>query len=63
MLVLSRKTDEVIVIGGDIRVMVIEIKGDKDRLGIDAPREIRVDRLEVHDAIERERKAEVATNG
>ena len=59
MLVLSRKTDEVIVINGNIRVMVVEVRGDKVRLGIDAPRDVRVDRLEIHEAIERERKAVV----
>ena len=47
MLVLTRKTDEVITIGDDIRIMVIEIRGDKVRLGIDAPKHIGVHRQEV----------------
>ena len=53
MLVLSRHREESIVIGGNITVTVMEIRGDKVRLGIQAPREISVHRQEVHDAIER----------
>lgn len=47
MLVLSRKTNEVICIGENIRVMVIEIRGDKVRLGIDAPKDVKVLRSEL----------------
>ena len=54
MLVLSRKKDEKIIIGDNITVMVIEIRGDKVRLGIEAPKEITVHRQEVYDAIKRE---------
>jgi len=54
MLVLSRKKDEKIVIGDNITLMVIEIRGDKVRLGIDAPRDVSVHREEVYDAIKRE---------
>ena len=54
MLVLSRKKDEKIVIGDNITIMVIEIRGDKVRLGIEAPREITVHRQEVYEAIQRE---------
>jgi carbon storage regulator len=54
MLVLSRKKDEKIVIGDNITLMVIEIRGDKVRLGIDAPRDVAVHREEVYDAIKRE---------
>jgi carbon storage regulator len=54
MLVLSRKRDEVICIGDDIELMVIEIRGDKVRLGINAPREVAVHRKEVLEAIQRE---------
>jgi len=54
MLVLSRKKNERIVIGKDVLVSVVEIRGDKVRLGIEAPREVRVDRQEVADAIARE---------
>ena len=56
MLVLSRKKDEWIEIGGDIRIVVIEVRGDKVRLGIEAPREMPVHRKEVADAIRRERR-------
>lgn len=54
MLVLSRKKDEKIIIGDQITVMVIEIRGDKVRLGIDAPKEVTVHRQEVYEAIQRE---------
>jgi carbon storage regulator len=55
MLVLSRKVGETICIGQDIRVVVVEIRGDKIRLGIDAPKDITVHRQEVADAIARDR--------
>ncbi len=55
MLVLSRKKDEKIIIGENITLMVIEIRGDKVRLGIDAPKEVSVHREEVYNAIQRER--------
>jgi carbon storage regulator len=51
MLVLSRKKEEKIRIADDIVVTVVEIRGDKVRLGIDAPKEIPVHRQEVYDAI------------
>jgi carbon storage regulator len=54
MLVLSRRKDEDIVIGKDIVVRVVELRGDKVRLGIEAPREVPVHRREVADAIARE---------
>ena len=57
MLVLSRKKDEKIMIGDDVTLMVIEIRGDKVRLGIDAPKDVAVHREEVFDAIRRERTA------
>ena len=47
MLVLSRLVDEVIVIGDDIEIMVCDIRGDKIRLGIKAPREVQVLRKEL----------------
>lgn len=52
MLVLSRKEDERIVIGDNISIVVIEIRGDKVRLGIDAPKEIPVHRAEVKERID-----------
>ena len=57
MLVLSRKKDEKIMIGEDVTLMVIEIRGDKVRLGIDAPKDVSVHREEVFNAIRRERDA------
>ena len=47
MLVLSRKRNEQILIGSNITVTVTDIKGDKVRLGVEAPKEVPVDRLEV----------------
>lgn len=47
MLILSRKKDQVIRIGDDISVMVVEIRGDKVRIGIDAPSNVSVHRQEV----------------
>ncbi len=51
MLVLSRKRNESIVINNDITIVVVEIRGDKVRLGVEAPKEIPVHRQEVYDAI------------
>ena len=53
MLVLSRKKDESIVINNDIKIVVVEIRGDKVRLGVEAPKEVPVHRQEVFDAIAR----------
>lgn len=57
MLVLSRHRDEQIVIGDDVVITVVEIRGDKVRLGIEASREVPVHRREVYDAIQREAEA------
>lgn len=53
MLVLSRKKDESIVINNDITIVVVEIRGDKVRLGVEAPKEVPVHRREVFEAIAR----------
>ena len=53
MLVLSRHRDESIVINGDIVITIVDIRGDKVRLGVEAPREVPVHRREVYDAIQR----------
>ena len=58
MLVLSRKKNESIVINNDITVTVVEIRGDKVRLGIVAPKEVPVHRQEVYDAIHGKNSAE-----
>jgi len=55
--VLSRQVDETIMIGDDIEVTVVDIRGDKVRLGITAPKEIAVHRKEVYEAIKRENRA------
>lgn len=56
MLVLSRQRDETIIIGDDIEITVVDIRGDKVRLGVTAPKEISVHRKEVYDAIRRENR-------
>lgn len=53
MLVLSREKNEGIRIGCDVRIVVVEIRGDKVRLGVEAPKEVPVHRDEVYEAIER----------
>ena len=59
MLILSRKINEKIMIGYDISVSIIEIRGDQVRIGVDAPKSIKVFRQEVFDAIRAENKAAV----
>ncbi len=61
MLVLSRKKNESIVINDDITIVVVEIRGDKVRLGVEAPKEVPVHRREVYDAIKRSEQQ--ASNG
>jgi len=56
MLVLSRHRDESIIIGDNVVVTIVDIRGDKVRLGIDAPTEIPVHRREVYEAIQRENR-------
>lgn len=57
MLVLSRQRDETIMIGDNVEITVVDVRGDKVRLGITAPREVQVHRKEVYDAIKRENAA------
>jgi carbon storage regulator len=57
MLILTRKPDEKIIIGDNIVVSVIEIRGDQVRLGVEAPKTVKVFRQEVYDAIRAENKA------
>jgi len=59
MLVLSRKIDERIMIGDEISLLVVDIRGDKVRLGIEAPSDVTVHRKEVYEAIQRERALEI----
>jgi carbon storage regulator len=57
MLILSRKVNEKIMIGDDISVSIIEVRGDQVRIGVDAPKAVKVFRQEVFDAIRAENKA------
>lgn len=61
MLVLSRKVGESIVIGSDVIITVLEVRGDHARIGIDAPRSVSVHRQEVHDELVRTNRAATAT--
>lgn len=61
MLVLSRQRDESIFIGDNIKITVVDIRGDKVRLGIEAPSEVPVHRQEVYEAIQREQQRTAAT--
>ena len=56
MLVLSRQRDESIIIGDNVVITIVDIRGDKVKLGIEAPREISVHRQEVYEAIQRENR-------
>ena len=56
MLVLSRQKDESIIIGDDVEVVIVDVRGDKVRLGITAPKNISVHRREGYEAIQREKK-------
>lgn len=58
MLVLSRKKNESIIINDNITITVIEIRGDKVRLGIEAPKDVTVHRREVYEAIHNQSKLE-----
>lgn len=62
MLVLSRKKDEKIIIGDNIAIMIVDIQGDKVRLGIEAPRDVSVHREEVYQAIQKKQTEPAAVN-
>ena len=57
MLILTRRVGESVVIGGDVTVTVLGVKGNQARLGVNAPRDIAVHREEIHKRIEREQAA------
>ena len=57
MLVLSRHRDESIMIGDDIVVTIVDIRGDKVRLGIEAPKDVSVHRREVYEAIQNQARS------
>jgi len=60
MLVLSRQRDESIMIGDDVEIVIVDVRGDKVRLGITAPKQIPVHRREIYDAIQREKAQKAA---
>ena len=59
MLILSRKIDEKIKIGNDITITLIDVHGDQVKIGVEAPKDVKVFRQEVFDAIQNENKAAV----
>ncbi|MCD6378055.1 MAG: carbon storage regulator CsrA [Planctomycetes bacterium] len=63
MLVLSRQRNETIMIGDDIEITIVDVRGDKVRLGITAPPHIAVHRKEVYEAIRRNKSASQSGNG
>jgi carbon storage regulator len=62
MLVLSRKPNESIIIGNNIEVKVVEVRGEQVKLGITAPRDIPVHRKEIFDSIQEQNKNAAQTN-
>ena len=60
MLVLSRQKDESIMIGDDVEITIVDVRGNKVRLGITAPKSIPVHRREVYEAIQREKSGNKA---
>ena len=62
MLVLSRQKNESIMIGDNVEVIIVDVRGDKVRLGITAPKAISVHRKEVYEAIQREKAGEKQEN-
>lgn len=63
MLILSRRIDESIIIGDNIEVKIVEVKGEYVKLGINAPKEIPVHRREIYEAIQRENKKSADSSG
>ncbi|MBR7064816.1 MAG: carbon storage regulator CsrA [Treponema sp.] len=62
MLILSRRVDEQIKIGDDITVTIIEVRGEQVKIGVEAPKSVKVFREEVFNAIQTENKAAAVTN-
>jgi len=62
MLVLSRKRDESIVIGDDVTITVVDIRGEQIKIGVSAPKEVSIHRKEVYEAIQAENKAAARAN-
>jgi carbon storage regulator len=57
MLVLSRRKDESIIVGDNVEIKIVDVRGNKVRLGITAPREVTVHRKEIYEAIQKEKAA------
>lgn len=57
MLILSRKTNQKIRVGDSIEITVIEVRGDQVKIGVEAPRSVKVFRKEIYDEIQKENKA------
>jgi carbon storage regulator len=62
MLVLSRQKDESIMIGNDVEITIVDVRGDKVRLGINAPRSVEVHRKEIFLAIQKEKAQQQASD-
>lgn len=62
MLILSRKMNQKILVGDNIEITIIEIKGDQVKIGINAPREVKVFREEVYTEIQQENKAAIVSD-
>jgi carbon storage regulator len=63
MLILSRKINEKIMIGEDISLTIIDIRGDQVKVGVEAPKSVKVFRQEVYEAIQNENRAAATSNG
>ena len=61
MLILSRKTNQKIRVGDSIEITVIEVRGDQVKIGVEAPRSVKVFREEIYDEIQQENKAALVT--
>lgn len=63
MLVLSRKKDEVIVVGDNIEITIVDVRGDQVKVGVNAPRSVSIHRKEIYDAIQNENRAAAQSSG